>query len=375
MNIMARKISTRIPVPLKKRKHVARKRKLGKAPGTVTYLGTREGTSSRISVIEYSEDNMRRDEIEDVDILKKPVSAGTTQWINVVGLSDEQLMSRLGALSGLNSLVVEDIVNTEQRPKLDEYEDHIFGVFKMLYLSEERNLVKEHVAIVLMKDRVYLYQEVADDVFDGVRQRIEQKSGRIRSRGADYLFFALLDALIDNYFIVLEHMEDRMDQLEEEVYASPNQQTAAKIQQIRKEILNLRGWIAPVRELISRLIQPESDLITKDTRIFLRDILDHANEIHETLHIQREMAFSLMDMYMSSVSNRMNEVMKVLTIMASIFIPLTFIAGIYGMNFNPEASKWNMPELNWPFGYFGALGIMLAVAVSMLAYFRRKGWL
>lgn len=366
---MARKISTRIPLPLKKRKHAARKRKLGKAPGTVTYLGTREGTGSRISSIEYSEDVMRRDEIEDVDILKNPVPAGNVQWINVVGLSDEQLMSRLGALSGLNSLVVEDIVNTEQRPKLDEYEDHIFGVFKMLYLTEERNLVKEHVAIVLLKERVYLYQEVELDVFDGVRERIEHKSGRIRSRGADYLFFALLDALVDNYFIVLEHMEDRIDQLEEEVYASPNQHTAAKIQQIRKEILNLRGWISPVRELIARLIQPESDLITKDTRVFLRDILDHANEINETLHIQREMAFSLMDMYMSSVSNRMNEVMKVLTIMASIFIPLTFIAGIYGMNFT------NMPELQWKYGYYAALGVMLLLFIIMLMFFKRKGWL
>ena len=366
---MARKIPTRIPVPLKKRKHVARKRKLGKAPGTVTYLGTREGITSRISAIEYSEDTMDKMEVGDIEALRNPVPAGSTQWVNVVGLSDEQLMSKLGALSGLNSLVVEDIVNTEQRPKLDEYEDHIFGVFKMLYLTEERSMVKEHVAIVLMKDRVYLYQEVEDDVFNGVRQRIEQKSGRIRSRGADYLFFALLDALIDNYFIVLEHIEDRMDLLEEEVYAAPDNQTAAKIQQIRKEILNLRGWIGPVRELINRLIEAQSNLISKDTRIFLRDILDHANELHETLHIQREMAFSLMDMYMSSVSNRMNEVMKVLTIMASIFIPLTFIAGIYGMNFT------NMPELQWDYGYFAALGIMLVLFVIMLMFFKRKGWL
>ena len=374
---MARKIPTRIPVPLKKRKHVARKRKLGKAPGTVTYLGTREGITSRISAIEYSEDTMDKMEVGDIEALRNPVPAGSTQWVNVVGLSDEQLMSKLGALSGLNSLVVEDIVNTEQRPKLDEYEDHIFGVFKMLYLTEERSMVKEHVAIVLMKDRVYLYQEVEDDVFNGVRQRIEQKSGRIRSRGADYLFFALLDALIDNYFIVLERMgeqieelqEDRMDLLEEEVYAAPDNQTAAKIQQIRKEILNLRGWIGPVRELINRLIEAQSNLISKDTRIFLRDILDHANELHETLHIQREMAFSLMDMYMSSVSNRMNEVMKVLTIMASIFIPLTFIAGIYGMNFT------NMPELQWDYGYFAALGIMLVLFVIMLMFFKRKGWL
>ncbi len=345
-----------------------RHRKLGTAPGTVTYLGNREGSPSKIECITYDENDFEKRVIATPEELLKQPGAGQTQWINVVGVSDEQLMSRLGVVSDLNTLVVEDIVNTEQRPKVDEYDKYIFGVFKMLYLNAEQQIVKEHVALVLTPNRVYVYQEIEADVFDRVRQRILEKSGRIRSRGADYLFFALLDALVDHYFMILEQTEERLDQLDNEIYTEPTQHTAYKIQQLRKEIINLRAWMGPVKELLGRLIQSESTLITKDTQVFLRDVLDHAVEINETLHIQREMAFSLMEMYMSSVSNRMNEVMKVLTIMASIFIPLTFIAGIYGMNFS------NMPELQWKYGYFLVLALMIAIFMIMVVYFKRKGW-
>lgn len=345
-----------------------RHRKLGAAPGTVTYLGNREGSPSKIECVSYDENAYEKCAIAVPEDLEKQPASGQTQWINVVGVSDEQLMSRLGTVSDLNSLVVEDIVNTEQRPKVDEYEKYIFGVFKMLYLNAEQQIVREHVALVLTPNRVYVYQEIEADVFDRVRQRIIDKSGRIRSRGADYLFFALLDALVDHYFMILEQTEERLDQLEDEIYARPTHHTAYKIQQLRKEIINLRAWMGPVKELLGRLIQSESTLITKDTQAFLRDVLDHSTEINETLHIQREMAFSLMEMYMSSVSNRMNEVMKVLTIMASIFIPLTFIAGIYGMNFQ------NMPELQWQYGYFMVLGLMVFIFVGMIFYFRRKHW-
>jgi len=345
-----------------------RHRKVGSAPGTITYLGSREGSPSSIECITYDETHFEKVLVQTPEELDALTAPAATQWINIIGVSDEQLMSRLGAVSGLNSLVVEDIVNTEKRPKVDEYEDYIFGIFKMLYLNGDQQIVREHVALVLTANRVYVYQEIEADVFDKVRQRIVEKSGRIRSRGADYLFFALLDALVDHYFIVLEQTEERLDLLEDEIYREPVHLTAYKIQQLRKEIINLRAWMAPVKELVGRLILSESPLITKDTKVFLRDVLDHANEINETLHIQREMAFSLMEMYMSSVSNRMNEVMKVLTIMASIFIPLTFIAGIYGMNFN------YMPELQWEYGYFLVLGLMLVIFLALVVYFRRKRW-
>ncbi|HSR60055.1 MAG TPA: magnesium/cobalt transporter CorA [Robiginitalea sp.] len=363
---MSKKSGTRQKA--KSQKARKRHRKLGTAPGTVTYMGNREGTPSSIECITYDENTFERVTISTPEDLEKPASSGLTQWINVVGVSDEQLMSRLGAVSQLNNLVVEDIVNTEQRPKIDEYDHYIFGVFKMLYLNADLQIVKEHVALVLTADRVYVYQEIEADVFDRVRQRIVEKSGRIRSRGADYLFFALLDALVDHYFTILEQTEERLDHIDEEIYAQPTHHTAYRIQQLRKEIINLRAWMGPVKELIGRLIQSESNLISKDTRIFLRDVLDHSLEINETLHIQREMAFSLMEMYMSSMSNRMNEVMKVLTIMASIFIPLTFIAGIYGMNFS------YMPELQWKYGYFLVLALMLSIFVILIFYFKRKRW-
>ena len=345
-----------------------RHRKIGTAPGTVTYLGSREGGASSIECITYNESHFEKVAVQQPEDLDKLVDPGSTQWINIIGVSDEQFMSRLGAVSHLNNLVVEDIVNTENRPKVDEYEDYIFGIFKMLYLNGDQQIVREHVALVLTANRVYVYQEIEADVFDRVRQRIVEKSGRIRSRGADYLFFALLDALVDHYFIVLDHTEERLEQLENEIYSDPTNHLAYQIQQLRKEIINLRSWMGPVRELIGRLIQTESPLISKDTKVFLRDALDHSIEINESLHIQREMAFSLMEMYMSSVSNRMNEVMKVLTIMASIFIPLTFIAGVYGMNFS------NMPELRWKYGYFLVLALMMCIFIALVIYFKRKRW-
>jgi magnesium transporter len=346
-----------------------RGRKLGKAPGTVTYIGNREGVVTQLTSLTYDDTEMVRSTVEDLSCLSAPPGAGKTQWINVTGLSDEPRMVEIGNVSGLSSLVVEDIVNTEGRPKIDEYEDYIFIILKMLNPNKEGKILKEHIALVLRPGQVFLYQEVDADVFDGVRNRLEQHSGRIRTRGADYLFFALIDAIVDHYFLVLDTLSVQLDRLELEIYRAPHPDTLYKIQQLRKDVIKIRGWIAPVRELIVRLIETESPLISKDTRVFLRDIHDHTTEINDTLHIQREMAFGLMEIYMSNVSNRMNEVMKVLTIMASIFIPLTFLAGIYGMNFR------NMPELEWEYGYYGILGLMLLIFILMLLYFRKKRWL
>lgn len=349
-------------------KHKRHREKAGTAPGTVTYLGNRQGIPSHITCISYSDTKFEKRSLTELNSFMQEKSSDSMQWINVVGISDEKLMTELGEISGLNNLVVEDIVNTDQRPKIDEYADYIFGVFKMVYLNEEEKIVKEHIALVLQKNQVYMYQEIEADVFEHVRKRLENKSGRIRNRGADYLFFALIDAIVDNYFTVLDHTEQKLDLLESEIYDNPSPQTAYRIQQLRKEILTIRSWMSPVRDLISRLIQSDSNLFANDTKIFLRDALDHAQEVHETLQIQRELAFNLMEMYMSSMSNRMNEVMKVLTIMASIFIPLTFIAGVYGMNFK------FMPELEWKYGYFLSLGLMLMVFMGLLLYFKKKRW-
>jgi magnesium transporter len=346
-----------------------RSSKIGKAPGTVTYLGQRKGMKSTIGITEYDEFELNDHELaisENLDLRPNPAK---TQWYSIIGLNDEVSMRQLADLSGLSPLVMEDIVNTESRPKVDEYDDHIFVVLKMLYPNGSDKIVKEHIGLILKGGQVFVYQEVIDDVFDGIRNRLKQHSGRIRSRGADYLFFALIDAVIDNYFEVLDAVEAKLDSLELIVYTDPTPETAYEIQQLRKDVLKIRGWMSPVRELLNRLIETESPLVTKDTKLFLRDALDHTIEINETLHIQREMAFGLMELYMSHMSNKMNQVMKVLTIMASIFIPLTFIAGIYGMNFK------NMPELEWNNGYYMVLGFMFVIFILLLIYFKRKDWL
>jgi len=362
-------LKRKIGFPKKKHQVSRVHSKMGKAPGTVSYLGTKDKIASKVYTTVYSADVFEEEETVDIAHILDIKASDKTAWINVIGINDESFIEALGTKFGLNSLVLEDAVNTEQRPKIDEYEDYIFGVFRMLYLNPNDQVVGEHVAMVLMKNTVLVFQEVEDDVFDGVRNRIQSKTGRIRSRGADYLFFALLDAIIDNYFMVLEHVNHRIETLEDEVYNDPKPVVAQNIQELKKEILKIRRWIFPVKELISRLIDSENELITKDTKLFLRDAMDHTLEINESLQIYREMSMSLMEMYMSNMSNKMNEVMKVLTIMASIFIPLTFIAGIYGMNFD------HMPELHAENGYYYVWGVMIVLFIGMMLYFKKKDWL
>ena len=346
-----------------------RHKKVGKAPGTITYMGHREAAESKVTIVEYTDTYHEIHYPGDIGQIVAHKDPPTISWVNIVGLSDETFIEKVGAHFGLNPLILEDIVNTQQRPKIDEFEDYIFGAFRMLYVNDDNELVGEHVALVLMKNCVLVFQELDEDVFNGVRDRLSAKSGRIRTRDSDYLFFALLDSIIDNYFVVLENVGHKIEVLEEEVYENPNREVARRIQQLKKEVLKIRQWIYPVKELVGRLIDSESSLIHKDTKLFLRDAHDHSYEINESLQIYREMTMSLMEMYMSNMSNKMNEVMKVLTIMASIFIPLTFIAGIYGMNFD------HMPELHWEYGYYLVWGIMIALFVIMLIYFKKKHWL
>jgi len=348
--------------------------KTGKSPGTVTYFGSREGAKSVVNVMEYNEQDIKESTIDvyapsNFNKIIAHKTSSSISWINIIGISDEKFIEDLGNAFSLNPLSTEDAVNTHQRPKIDEYDNYIFGTFKMLYLDESNELVNEHVAIVLMENTVLLLQEMPDDVFKSVRERARTESGRIRTKKADYLFFALLDAIIDNYFVVLENVNQKIDLLEEEVYDNPNPKTAHAIQELKKEILRIRRFIYPVKELISKLIDSEHILISDDTKIFLRDAMDHCTEINDSLNILREMSMSLMEMYMSNISNKMNEVMKVLTIMASIFIPLTFIVGVYGMNFE------YIPELKYHNGYFYVWGLMIAIFIGLLFYFKKKGWL
>ena len=362
-------VNKKLNFPKRKKKKSRQHNKLGKAPGTISYMGDKELSDSLIYSTTYNADGFETNEFASLDQFFKEERADKISWINVVGITDEPFIERIGKHFNLNPLVLEDIVNTEQRPKIDEYEDYIFGIFRMLYISNEDEIIGEHIALVLHENTVLVFQEVKADVFDGLRDRITGKLGRIRTRGADYLFFALLDAIVDNYFLAIENLNNRIENLEEEVYQNPEPIVAKNIQQLKKEVLKIRRWVFPVKELISRLIDTENQLITKDTKLFLRDVLDHTIEINESLQIYREMSMSLMEMYMSNMSNKMNEVMKVLTIMASIFIPLTFIAGVYGMNFE------NMPELHYKYGYYVVWAVMIVLFIGMMFYFKKKKWL
>ncbi|WP_340198652.1 magnesium/cobalt transporter CorA [Ascidiimonas sp. W6] len=344
-------------------------RKIGKAPGTITYLGNREDGKYAIKVMNYDKNTFDTKLCVGIEEAFGLEAYNQVSWINVFGLSNELDIEQLGKHYQINSLVLEDTVNTNQRPKVDEYENYVFTVLKMLYLDENHELVVEHTAIVLKENTVLLFQEVEIDVFNGVRERIKNKYGRIRERGADYLFFALIDAIIDQYFVVLESIHTRIELLEEEVYNNPRSEVSEKIQRLKKEVLSVRKAVSPAKEIITRLIKTEHPLIKDDTRVFLRDAHDHSIQIFENIELYREMTMSLMEMYMTNMSHKMNEVMKVLTIIATIFIPLTFIAGIYGMNFK------HMPELEHPYGYPILLIIMAVVFILMLFYFKRKKWL
>ncbi len=342
---------------------------VNQVPGTMTYVGNKEAIETKLDVIDYNAENYERFSSTTPEDAFKFVDEESITWFNIDGLSNVEEIEKLGDYYELHPLVMEDIVNTGQRPKIEEYQDYLFIVAKMLYYKNGE-IENEHISMIVGKNYVLTFQESDGDVFDPIRERIETAKGRIRSRGADYLMFALLDSIIDNYFLVIDDMSDRIESLEESLFTSrPSDDITYDIQDLKRNILRIRRAVFPLREVISRLEKMDSDLIDLHTGNFIRDLYDHIIQISENIDIYREMIWGLMDMYMTTISNKMNEVMKVLTIMASIFIPLTFIAGIYGMNFE------YIPELQWKYSYFVLWGVMIVVFLLMLYYFKRKKWI
>jgi magnesium transporter len=291
-------------------------------------------------------------------------------WYTVDGVHDVELLQRLGNCFGIHPLVLEDIANTSQRPKLEEFDDCIFVALKMIgYELSHDKLRTEHVSIIFGKGYVLAFLEDPGDVFEPVRQRVRTGKGRIRKLGADYLAYALVDAIVDNYFEVLEKLSEGIEELEEEVVDAPTSSTLRTIHVTKRQLILLRRAVWPLREAVNALVRDELELVTGDTRIFLRDLYDHTIHVIDTVETLREMVAGMMEVYLSSVSNKLNQVMKVLTVISSIFIPLTFIVGVYGMNFD------YMPELRLRWGYWAVWGVMLAVAGGLLALFRRKEWI
>lgn len=352
-----------------------RSEKAGLPPGELVYVGTESGVVS-VSVTEYDEKDYgtrTTAAIEECVVVK---GAPGVTWINIDGLHDVAQIEKLGGCFGLHPLTVEDILNTEQRPKVDINEGYIYIVLNMLTYDEEaKEIDSEQVSIVLGENYVITFQEKHGDIFDAVRDRLKTAKGRIRRSGADYLAYCLIDSVVDNYFKVLEGIGEDIEEVEEALMDSPGKQTIQTIHFLKREAVYLRKSVWPLREIIGKLERGETPLVRAGTMVYLRDVYDHTIQVIDTVETYRDLISGMIDIHLSTVSNRMNEVMKVLTIFAAIFIPLTFIAGVYGMNFNTAGSPLNMPELNWYYGYPVVLAVMFAIGVVMLVVFKKKRWL
>jgi len=343
--------------------------KTGLPPGTVVYSGDEQTAGVRITLLEYNEKEFLEKEFTDFDECLLHVKADMVKWINVDGIHNTELIQKIGEKFGIHSLTLEDIANHEQRPKFEDYETYLVSIMKMLSYNSEVN--SEQLSIILLDNNTVLSFQETDggDAFDIIRTRIRQGKGRVRKMGADYLAYCLIDAVVDLYFIILEKIGDRIEELEEELVNNPNKHTMKFLHAMKREMIFLRKAVWPMRELINNFERCESKLIKKATRLFLRDLYDHTIRVIDTVETFRDLLSGMMDIYLSSVSNRMNEVMKVLTIITTIFIPLSFIAGVYGMNFD------HMPELHWQYGYFILWAVMISIAVGMVFYFKKRKWL
>lgn len=327
----------------------------------------------RITVIAYSPDKVVEKELHRPDEILAYLGHYPVTWINVDGLGDVAVLKRLGEIFHIHPLALEDVINVHQRAKLERFPEHQFLVFHQVDLQE--HIESEQLSLFLGKDYVLTFQEEAGDCFEPVRQRIRQQVGLIRQAGPDYLAYALLDATVDHYFPALETYGERLDELETQIIASPESTTMTQIHDIKRELVKMRRKIWPLRDALNTLVRDPVPQVTESTRVYLRDCYDHVMRIIDLLETYRELASDLLEFQLSSVSYRINEVMRVLTVIATIFIPLTFIVGVYGMNFDPDTSPWNMPELRWYWGYPMVIGLMVVVTVGLLVFFHRKGWL
>jgi magnesium transporter len=347
-------------------------------PGTTPgQLNIREDAPpADLVLIDYDRDRSERISIENPEAIHKYLKTHTVSWIDVLGLGNMATWEALSPMFNLHRLLVEDVVNVPQRPKIEHYQDQLLIIAIMVVLNPARTgFTKEQVSLVLGKNYLLTVQEEPEeDCFHGVRQRIEVDRGIIRTQGADYLAYCLLDAIVDGFFPVLEYYGELIEDLEEEVILRPTRSTLERIYKIRRELLTIRRAIWPQRDAINSLIRDGSHLISNEVQIYLRDCYDHTVQVMDMVETYRELATGLMDVYLSAVSNKMNEIMKLLTVVSAIFIPLTFIAGVYGMNFDRTKSPLNMPELGWYWGYPFCLILMGITAGSLVFFFWKRGW-
>ena len=344
-------------------------KKAGLSPGTLHLEGQPRIGPVRITVMDWDAAHYVEKQCESIEECFPYRDTGTITWINIDGLANTEVIEKIGRHFSIHPLILEDILNTEQRPKMEDLDSYLYLNLKMLMLAgPEKEIRAEHVSMIIGPHHLISFQETVGDVFDPVRDRI-RRDGRIRKNGPDYLAYALIDDIVDNYFIVMEQIQERVEDLEEELVVHPLQQSLRKINQLKKEMIYLRKAVWPLRELITGLERTDSPLIQESTHIYLRDVYDHTIQVIDTLETLRDMVSGMLDIYLSGLSYKMNEIMKVLTLIATIFIPLTFVAGVYGMNFH------YMPELTWEYGYITVWGVMIAIVIVMLSYFRKREWI
>jgi magnesium transporter len=346
----------------------------GTSPGQLNIQ--EDAPPADLILIDYDGDRATRMKIDDPAVINEYLKTNSVSWIDVLGLGNLSTWETLSSVFNLHRLLVEDVVNVPQRPKIEHFQDQLLIVAMMVVFNSERTgFNKEQVSLVLGKNYLLTVQEEPEeDCFHGVRKRIEIDRGIIRQQGADYLAYCLLDAIVDGFFPVLEYYGEIIEELEDEVMSKPDRSTLTKIHHVRRELLTLRRAIWPQRDAINSLIRDGSHLISRDVQVYLRDCYDHTVQVMDMVETYRELATGLMDVYLSAVSNKMNEIMKLLTVVSAIFIPLTFIAGVYGMNFSREKSPLNMPELDWYWGYPACLALMLTTAGGLVFFFWKRGW-
>lgn len=354
-----------------KKRRISVLKKVGLPPGSITYIGKERTENAVVELIRFNSDQILKEPYHRCEDVFKKIDIQSVNWINVDGIHNHELLNEFASVFKLHHLLLEDVANTNQRPKLEEYNAYLFLSLKMLLYNEiDQSIDNEQVSLVLGKNYVISFQEKTGDVFGNIRERIESSKGQIRNKGADYLFYSLIDSIIDNYFTVIENVGNNLEDLEEQIFNDPSQDSLEKIQKNKNLLLTLRRSIYPLRESISRLIRDdENEFIDQKTIKYFNDVYDHTVHIIDILESYKDIVTGLKDSYMSSLSFKMNQIMQVLTIIATIFIPLTFIAGIYGMNFD------NLPELHWPYGYLYFWMVTIVLVILLVFYFKRKKWL
>lgn len=344
--------------------------KVGLAPGTLVHIGDKKVEKVRIKVVMYNNETIVEKELNNVEeCLQFKDQPGTNLWINVDGLDQIEIIEKLGSYFDIHPLTLEDVLNTGQRPKMDDFESYIYAVLKMILLNkEDKDVVIDQVSIIFGYNYILSFMESEVSIFDLLKERLNNPASRLRKNGVDYLAYGLIDCIIDNYFLILEYFGEEIEDLEDELIIHPTPETLKTIQKYKRDMIILRKSVWPLREMINGMQQIESEIIKDTTRVYLRDVYDHSVRVIESIEDFRDILSSMVDIYLSSVSNKMNDIMKVLTIIATIFIPLTFIVGVYGMNFD------YMPELHWTWGYPAIMLFMALIGISMFAYFKKKRW-